>query len=156
MTEPIIGYKAYNKGLTNQFGEKFEIGKEYVSNSKIKWKKQGYHFAERLEDVLRYYNGFDEIDICLVMGYGDIHKDYDSYYDYETIVSSHLKIIRILSREEIITYAQTLSDQRLCRFVSGYKLTEDEIELLTTGRSELVQKYVRYYQYGEEDVFRRK
>lgn len=74
----VIGYKAYNKGLVNQYNEKYEIGKEYVSD---------------MEDVLRYYDGF--------------------------------------------------------------KLTNGEIDYLADGRSESVQKFMSYYQYGDTNVFSR-
>ena len=126
----IIGFKAYNHGLINRYGEKYEIGVGYALNPNLKWKSNGFHFSKNLEDVLRYYDGFDEIDICLVIGYGNIKTFYDDYNDYETIVSDHLRITRVLSREEILNYAKNLSDNRLCRFISGFYLTEDEQEYL--------------------------
>lgn len=153
--EYVTGYKAFNKGLINQFNETYEVGKDYTLNSDLKWKKKGFHFAENLEDVLRYYDGFGEIDICVVIGYGDIMSFYDDYYDYEIIVSDHMRIVKVLSREEILEYAKKLPDYRLCRFISGFGLNEDEQLYLTEGRSDLVQRYVRYFQCGEKDAFQR-
>lgn len=147
----VTSYKAFNKGLINQFNETYEVGKDYTLNSDLKWKKKGFHFAENLEDVLRYYDGFKDIGICLVIGYGNIQK----YYDYETTVSDHMRIVKVLSREEILEYAKKLPDFRLCHFISGFGLNEDEQLYLTEGRSDLVQRYVRYFQCGDENAFER-
>lgn len=154
--EEIIGYKAYNKGLINQFNEHFEVGKEYTIPKETKWQNSGFHFSKNMEDVLRYYNGFDDIDICVVMGYGNIRSCYDSYYDYETYLADNIKIIRVLTRQEIIDYARQLPEDRLCRFITGYKLTDDEREYFYLNSSDKVKRFIRYYQLGEKDAFSRR
>ena len=58
------GYKAYNKGLINQFGEHHEIGHVYETDDII-YGKKGYYFCPNIEDTLRFYNGLEEeIDIA--------------------------------------------------------------------------------------------
>ena len=153
-----IGYKAYNKGLVNRYGQRHEMQKIYTHSGDLVWKTSGFHFCENLEDTLRYYDAMNTpIDICQVVGFGEIREYYDSYYDYEILVSDHLKILKVLTREEILEYAKKLPSHRLCRFIQGMKLSEDEIAYLLSGRNdEDVEKCVRYYQYGEKDVYGRK
>ena len=150
-----VSYKAYNRGLINQFGEKFEIGKKYTVENELKWQRNGFHFSSNLEDVFRFYPNNEELDICQVLGSGEIQTREDTFYDYETHYSSEITITKILSREEVIEYAKNLDDYRFCRFVSGFKLTEEEINYLMEGRGTLVQRYVDYYQYGDENAFKR-
>jgi len=151
-----IGYKAYDRGLVNQFGEKYEVGKEYTLDNDLVWQKNGFHFSSNLEDVFRYYTSTsNSVDVCVIEAYGDIETRYDEVYDYEVHYSNKIKIIRVLSREEIIEYAKQLSEDRLCRFIMGVQLTEDEIAYLSEGRSEKVQRYVDYYQLGDKNAFRR-
>lgn len=154
----IRGYKIYKKGLENQFLGKQEVRKNYEMYEMPVYQTTGYHYCERLEDTLRYYDAMnDEVDICDVVGFGDIATFYDSYNDYEIIVSNHLRILRVLSREEIIKYINELSDDdRVCRFISGFKLTPEEIDFLVINHpSEKVQKFINYYQLGDKHAFER-
>ena len=59
------GYKAFKKGLVNHFGKEFELNKEYSVSGEIKFGNSGngYHFAERPEDTLRYFLNEDEFTI---------------------------------------------------------------------------------------------
>ena len=150
------GYKAFGKGLQNQFAEKFIVGQVYSLHDDISYQKNGFHFCENLEDVLRYYDGMNEdIDICQVVGFGNVKSYEDEYYDYQIYVADHMQILKVLSRKEIIEYAKGLNDLRLCRFISGFALNEDEIAYLLEKRSLQVQKYIQYYQYGDKDAFKR-
>ena len=40
----IIGYKAFDKGLINRYGTKFEVGKIYIAEGAIKFGNQGNGF----------------------------------------------------------------------------------------------------------------
>ena len=54
----MIGYKAFKKDLVNKYGRKFELNKEYSYDSKLVYGENGhgFHFAECLEDTLRFFN----------------------------------------------------------------------------------------------------
>ena len=154
--KPTYGYKAFNPGLQNQFGEKYVIGQVYSLDNGVNFQKNGFHFCENLEDVLRYYDGFnEEIDICEVVGFGNVDSYYDDYNEYQVYVSDHMQILKVLSRDEIIKYASNLNDLRLCRFISGFALNEDEMNYLIENRGMQVQKYIQYYQLGDKNAFRR-
>ena len=151
----IKGYKAYYKGLINQFGEKHEVGKTYTTDEVI-YEKKGLYFSPYLEDTLRYYNGLkSEIDIAMVEGSGQIREFYDDYYDTTTIAATNLKILSVMTRKEIFDYATKLNDMRLSKFIAGYRLTKEEINVLLK-RGESVKNYIKYYQYNEEDAFMKK
>ena len=77
----IEGYKVFNKGLVNKYGMSFKEKQE------IKYGVHGYgfHFTKRLEDGLRYFDGFNEdVDIAKVVALGKVKEfsyDYYGYYD---------------------------------------------------------------------------
>ena len=54
--EPRTGFKSFNLDRTNCYGKIFEEGKEYHCDGEIKFGPHGngFHFAERLEDTIRY------------------------------------------------------------------------------------------------------
>lgn len=65
----VLGYKCFNKDLTNSYGTIFEIGQIYTIQGDIKFgtKGNGFHMCKRLEDTLRYFDGIhNEVSICLV------------------------------------------------------------------------------------------
>ena len=64
--------------ISDPFWYRPPAGKEYYIEGPIKFKERGFHFCKNLEDVFRYYNGFDENTvICEVEGFGEI----DTYND---------------------------------------------------------------------------
>jgi len=106
---------------------------------------------------LRYYNGLEnEIEIALVEGSGEYRAFYDAYYDTETIATTEIKILKVLEREEIIKYAKTLNELRLCKFIRGYKLNEEEKIYFSENYSQLIKDYINYYQYDKKDIFVKK
>ena len=52
----IKGYKGFNNDFTCK-NMKYEIGKFYDYNDKIKICKSGFHFCENIKDVFDYYSG---------------------------------------------------------------------------------------------------
>ena len=99
----IEGYKGFSKGLVNAYGMKFEEHRDYKVDTRDKELKYGiygygFHFAERLEDCLRYYNGFEEeIDIAKVVALGNVLESYDDYYGYyDLYVTDHIYIEHVL------------------------------------------------------------
>ena len=84
--------------------------------------------------------------------YGD---DYNEYYDMHA--ASKITILRELSRSEIIN---TVIDQNINfikRFISGFKLSEDEINKISDEfKEEIIKDYIDYYQHDDKEVFTRK
>lgn len=156
----IVGYKCFNKGITNRYQNKLEVGKIYSANGKVSYGNDGhgYHFCKNLEDTLRYFNAMnDDVSICLVKGTGNIivyEDDYNGYYDMYS--SEHIEILKELSRYEIILYGLNLNEFRVCRFIQGIKLSDDEIELFKEkfNKNGNVQKFIEYYQLKEIDAFK--
>lgn len=157
--EPISGYKCFNKGLTNRYGKAFELGVVYSCSEKLKFGNDGhgFHMCRNLEDTLRYFDTFNnEVDICQVKCFGNLASCDDDYNEfYNMYATEHIIIEKILSREEIIAYALKLKEYRLKRFISLYKLTKTEQELLKIANNfdETLLKYIAYYQNNDKHAF---
>jgi len=157
----IIGYKCFNKDMTNRYGKKLEVGKIYSTNNEVKFGNDGhgFHFCKNIEDTFRYFDAMnEEVSICLVRGFGNIDEfedDHNGYYDM--YASENIEIIKELSREEIITIGLNLYPDRAKRFVSGIRLSDDEIEMFKEKykTSTQVLKTIDYYQLGDKDAYKR-
>ncbi len=150
----VVGFKVFNKDLTNQYGKPFELNKLYKIDGPVSFgtKGNGFHFAQRLEDTLRYGDmdskNIDSV-IGVVEGSGEIVTREDEYYGYYDLYSaSQIEILKLLSREEIIEEAKKMYPERLARFIQGYKLTKSEIEFFQSKfpSNYLVNFYLDYYQ----------
>ncbi|MBO5138426.1 MAG: hypothetical protein J6B89_02165 [Bacilli bacterium] len=159
------GYKAFNSGLVNRYGAKFEVGKIYsvdTTSRKITYGNDGYgfHFASRPEDCFRYFDAMNDIvDITKVSALGDVQEYFDDYYGYyDLYVTSSIRIDQILTREEIINHILLCNNiSRLVRFISLYKLNSDEIDFIVSMFNiDDVIKAIYYYQYNDKDVYTRK
>ena len=127
------GYKAFKKGLVNHFGKEFELNKEYSVSGDIKFGNSGngYHFAERPEDTLRYFLNEDE----------------------------KITIDRIVERKKLILmFLEMSSNIRVERFLKSYHLTEEEINLFKKKfeKNLSIQDIIAYYQEGDKDVYQRR
>ena len=150
---PLSGFKSFNLDKTNCYGIKFAEGKEYFCDGKIVFGPHGngYHFSERMEDTIRYSgnpgNGaVRDVLIAKVVGSGSIATGFDEYNDYYDMYScSKLFIEKFLTRDEVISLALSLSELRMSRFVSLYRLSKDEIELFK-NKSYMVDRTIEYYQ----------
>lgn len=154
----VYGYKAFDKGLTNRYGTKFQVGNKYVASGNIKWGNDGngFHFCENLEDTIRYFDAMnEEIDICYVKGFGKIIEYEDDYYGYYNMyASSNIEIIKLLTREEIISHILNKGYASQERFVMGFKLRDDEIELFLEKNLNL-SSYIDYYQKNIKNTFKK-
>lgn len=152
----ITGYKAFNKDMTNRYGTKFLIGILYTSNGIVKFKNNGFHLCKNFEDTLRYFDAFNEqINICKVSGFGNIDKYNNEYYGYlDMYAVEKLYIDKLLNRNEILEMAKDLPNYRLEKFVSLYKLTQEEIDFLKPF-SDDVDSAIKYYQYRNNKVYER-
>lgn len=153
----IKGYKVFigNKELfTNNYNRVCKEGEILEIDGELQVKKNGYHFAKRLEDTFRYGNSLNEgVVVCEVTSLGDILEYDDEYYGYyDLYVSSKLRIDKILSRKDIIEYMDKVNVERLKRFVQTFKLTYDEA-MYFIGRNNELDKYIEYYQFGNKDAF---
>lgn len=127
----IIGFKGSNEDLTNRYGDKFEIGKIYHADGEIKWGNNGngFHLCTYVEDCYRYVDPNNSV-MMEVVGFGDIKKYDDEYYGYyDMYVCEYLRIIRKISREEIIDMMLHTYKERRDRFIRDFNLTEDELKL---------------------------
>lgn len=158
----INGYKCFKKGLINSYGVSFQVGETYRSTGKIVFgvDGNGFHMCERLEDTLRFFDTFQEdVDICSVVGFGNYIKRSDKYNDYyDMYVVENIRIVRKLTREEIVLYGLNLPEMRLIRFLSLFKLDDIEKKLFLEkfNGDRLVNEYIDYYQNNKKDAFEKK
>ena len=151
----IIGYKAFNEGLINRYGVKFEQGLTYSIPGTARFGNDGngFHLCTYLEDTLRYFDALEEnIDICRVLGSGDMHVYNDDYYGYYDMYAvSQLKILHLLSKEEILAETNKMWFERLKRFIMGYRISQSELENILANncsdyQKEELKKIYKYYQ----------
>ena len=156
----VFGYKAFNSDFTNNYGTKFEVGSLYIFNNRIKNISdfKGYHFCKNMEDNFRYIDAMNkEIKMCYVRGSGDVQEQIDEYNGYyNKYIVTHLNILKELTRDEIIDIGLNLNDIRVKRFLSGFKLTEEELKMFETKFSKNISilKVIEYYQKNNLDVYK--
>ena len=159
------GYKGFKKGLINAYGVKFKEHQDYkvdLNKKDLKYGTRGYgfHFAENLEDCLRYYNGLEEeIDIAKVKALGNVLESYDDYYGYYGLyVTDHIYIEHVMTKEEIINYIKNVNPLRIERFIEGYKLTDEEIAIILKENPNNYRliKAINYYQNKNKFVYTRR
>ena len=160
----VKGYKAFNKGLTNRYGRKFEIGKQYSVDGNISFGNNGngFHFCKNIEDTLRYFDGVDgEVEIVEVIGTGEIVTNEDEYNGfYDMYAAKTITISKKIERKKLVNMFLTkiTSEPRVVRFVQLFRLTEKEIEMfkLKYAGSIMIMDAIAYYQEGQTDVYEKK
>lgn len=157
------GFKIFNKGLTNRFGKKFEIGKEYHCDGEIKFGNEGhgFHVASRLEDALKYFD--NNIDIAYVKCYGKYDeikdtKENEENDNYDMYSYEYMVIEKVLTREEIIAYILNTWEDRIIKFIMYFPLTEEEKKLFREKfiNNTKIQNYISYYQDNDKEVFNKR
>jgi hypothetical protein len=91
------GYKGFDKDLRCR-DMRYEVGKEYALKGNPVVCNNGFHFCKTLLAVNDYYR-LNESRVCEVEALGDIAKEGGKY------CTNRIKILRELSRDEIITLA---------------------------------------------------
>ena len=127
----VMGYKGFNLDFSNRYGDKFAVGKVYHAAGEIKWGNNGngFHMCSNIEDCFRYVCA-DKSIIAEVIGFGDIQKYDDEYYGYfDMYVCEYLRVIRVISREEIIDMMLHTYLERRDRFIRDFNLTKEEKKL---------------------------
>ena len=88
-----------------------------------------------------------------VTALGKIIEYEDDYYGYyDLYVTDKIRIDKILTREDIINYASKLPEYRLERFIQTMKLGDEEVKLFM-GKSLLIDKYILFYHFNDENAF---
>ena len=156
----VYGYKCFKKGLINVYGVSFKVGETYHCDGNIMFgiDGNGYHMCERLEDTFRFFDT-NAVDVCEVIGFGECIKRDDEYNDYyDMYVCENMYIVKKLMREEIILYGLNLLEFRLLRFISLFKLNDEEKKLFRDKFKNdiLVNEFIDYYQDNKRDAFVRK
>jgi hypothetical protein len=154
------GYKAFYGDFTNKVGEVCQPNNVYVYTGTLIQKKSGIHFCKRLEDVFKYFNGIcEDIIICRVKVLGDVYWYDDEDYFYgeycDLGVCNKLFIGKVMSRKEIIDYADKLDKYRFMRFVRGFRLNDEEIDYFENKfrvYGNIFLKEIEYYQRNDSIV----
>ena len=153
----MLGYKAFDENLINRYGKEFELEKEYTIDGEIKFGSNGFHFCTYLEYTLRYVDGSNAV-ITIVESLGDLQKyddEYNGYYDM--FVTNKIKIIKVLTKEDILKYMFKLPEFRIIRLISLYfQFSEDDLQMLEMLylNNDNVMKAIRYYQRNELDAYK--
>lgn len=155
----INGFKAFNSDRTNRYGMLFEEGKEYSISGNVSFglKGNGFHMCSKIVDVFRYVDAIDEeVAVAKVIGSGKkqrFNDEYEGYYDM--YACEKLKIVKFLTREEILAYVIKSSEFDIIKFLKTFRLNEDEIKLFLElfGNEIQIRNHILYCQCGQKDVF---
>ena len=157
----LSGFKSFNYDYTNNYGFRFKENINYHITGEIKYgpNGNGYHFSTHMEDTIRYCRDEDlayNIQIAQILASNIIipgSTQSDDYYDYNNnYVTSDIKILKFLSRDEIIDIALHLPLYRLERFIQEYYLSEIELQLFY-GKDKKIDRTINYYQKGIKDTY---
>lgn len=119
------GYKAYNKGLTC-IGFKYEVGKTYYYEDKLKLCASGFHFCVNPIDVLDYYDLADS-EFTEVEATGDIIVG-----DKKCVTNK----IKIGNKLDFGSFARSIIDYYKSNYIaqkSGQIQTENWSKSIQTG-----------------------
>ena len=158
----IHGYKTFHKGLKNRYGKQFLEKGIYTTSERLKFGNNGngFHFCKRLEDTLRFFPAMEEpVDIAKITALGDVVLSEDDYYGYyDMYCTNKIRIDKVMQRDEIIRMYLHLPDDRVIRFIQGFRLNPEEITLFRVryGENERIQDAISYYQEGIKDVYENK
>lgn len=155
----MIGYKAFDYDLVNRYGMKFELNVEYSLSGELKFGNSGngFHFCTNLEDTLRYVDGANAV-ITIVEALGDLQKyddEYNGYYDM--FVTNKIKIIKVLTKEDIFNYMLKLPEFRIIRLISLYfQFSEEYLQMLEMlyQNNDGIIKAIKYYQRNDKDAYK--
>lgn len=94
------GYKVFNSDWTCR-GKKYEVGKTYEEDVKLKVCGKGMHFCERLVDCFNYYTFDPRNKVAEVIAHGNIETDGDKS------CTDKLEIVRELSWADVLNLVNT-------------------------------------------------
>ena len=99
------GFSIDDNNVLDCRGFKFEVGKEYKTSGNLEMCENGFHFCWNLNDVHNYYNLGLSV-ICEVEILGDIINE----PDMSKSCTNHIKIVRLLTKEEVLRISNTGRD----------------------------------------------
>lgn len=111
--------------------------------------------CSNFEDCFRYIDS-DKSIMAEVIGYGDMKEYDDEYYGYFNMyVAEFLKVVRLVTRDELINMAKMLPEERLVRFIQTFKMSDDETDkVLENSKGKVkVLKAVQYYHFGNKHIY---
>lgn len=150
----VIGFKSFLKGNTSVDGKEYKEGIIYHQDGDVIFGKRGFHLCKHIEDTFMYCPGMDKnISVAIVEAWGHIITRDDEYRGcYDMYAASSMRIVRFLSREEILEIAKGFVDFQLIKFLSRFPLSEEELKMFE-GKFYLTDLYIDYYQRGIKDAF---
>ena len=161
----VKGYKAFKGDLKNKYGEPFEMNVVYSKDpDKLKFGENGhgFHMTAKLADTFRFFNPCLDNVYCEVIGFGKIVQQDDHLYDSDSMYAvEKIKIVKVLSREDIFQYVCQADEAEFRRCLALFPFTKDELEQL---RLVVIQKGTVYeelfqdakkYQTGDASSFKR-
>lgn len=156
----MIGYKGFNAGLINRYGRKFEEGKAYSLDGEISFGNNGngFHFCLNLCDVFRYFDPNEGVEVAVVST-EDKDKDIVYYEDeyngyYDMYVCRNLKIEKVLTREEVVDLILKSPSEGKIKFIRTSLLSLEECNKFIGSDNE-VNKALKYYQFGDKEIYKR-
>ncbi len=96
---PYIGYKATYNMVANHNYFLYEVGKTYTHDGQIALCEEGFHYCEKPEQVLNYYNPRPDFVLLevLILSKNRIHSGDETY---PKSVTDKIKILRVIPWEE--------------------------------------------------------
>lgn len=154
----MIGYKAFKSDGTNRYGEKFEIDKKYHIDGNILARfgheGNGYYYCTNIADVFRFFPP-DDVKVGVIEATGKIDRSHDEYNDYEIFACSDMKLLKYLTREEVLNLVIMDGRYSIEKAIKTYKLTPEEKDtVLDSVRGDfLLMQQVLWYCYDKKDIF---
>lgn len=104
-------FKGFKKGLvcTPGWNKKFEykLGETYVHDGRIGLCSAGFHYCYRMSDVFSHYSNNDDHVFAIVEPSGEILTGSNK------AVSSKLKVLKVLTKEEVKEFVEIEQDEEL-------------------------------------------
>ena len=154
----MIGYKAFNSDGTNRYGEKFEIDKKYHVDGDIVARfgleGNGYYYCTTLADVFRFFPP-DDVKVGLIEATGQIDRSHDEYNDYEIFACSDMKLLRYMSRQEVLNMILLEGRYSIEKAIKTYEFTPEEKDIVldeVRGDFQLMGE-VLWYCFDKTDLY---
>ena len=157
----IYGFKGFKSDRTTHFGDCLEEGKTYSVEGPLKigfgndGEGNGYHMCERIADVFRFFQG-ENVVVATVEGSDENIEFEDRYWGNSGMhVCRSIKVIKYLSREEILDEMSKSTSYENEKFLMTYKLTDAETDdyINHCRGSHRLLGDVMYYQKGDKEFF---